>query len=213
MSHNVFPLIRVFAWDTAEIASPVGLRNLAGGSFAFKYMVASGCRTADPLNPSTTSGTLLFEGTKLDLTSTAPPNVASKPACITFNLATSGVDVFDMGLFLIDDTALKPGLWNGCGKGIVQYAPSGSLWKYNLAMPSGHYPRLTTTIPDTRNVLRQDGATGLIAEDDGNSSEFVYLNVILPYGFPLGEYGVCGSGLLRFGLVFSYSSNEYVLSF
>ena len=211
---TISPLIRVFAWDTAEIASPVGNRHLAGGAFAFMHMVSSGCMTADPMNPATTSGTLLFEGVKFDLT-TSPfaSHVASKPACITFNMANSGVGVSDLGLFIIDDSALRPGIWNNVGAAFVQYAPSGSLWMYNLTMPSGHYPMLTTSIPSSQNVFRQDGTGALAGQDDLNSSEFVYLNLILPLGFPLGAFGVCGSGLLRFGLVFNYWSNDYLLSF
>ena len=211
---TISPLVRIFAWNVAEIASPVGARTVPGGSFAFMHMVASGCKTADPLNPSTTSGTLIFEGTKFDLTASPyASHLASKPACITFNLANSGVGVSDMGLFLIDDSALKPGVWNNCGAGFVQYAPSGSTWRYNLTMASGEFPVLTTTIPSLQNVHRQDGTPGLVGQDDGNSSEFVYLNLILPLGFPFGGFGVCGSGLLRFGLVFNYWSNDYLLTF
>lgn len=211
---TISPLIRVFAWDVAEIASPVGNRTNPGGAFAFKYMVASGCKTADPLNPSTTSGTLMFEGTKFDLTApTYPPYLESKPACITFNIANSGVGVSDMKLFLIDDSCLKAGIWNNCGSGFIQIYQGGSSWLYGLTMPSGSYPRLTTSIPSYPNVMRQDGIAGLIGQDDVNSSEFVYLNLIIPFGFPLGGFGVCGSGLLRFGLVFNYWSNDYTLTF
>jgi len=51
MPAGSFPIIRVFEWDTSEIASPVGQRHLAGGSFAFKQIVSSGCSTSDPNNP------------------------------------------------------------------------------------------------------------------------------------------------------------------
>jgi hypothetical protein len=211
---TISPLIRVFAWDVAEISSPVGNRTNPGGSFAFKYMVASGCMTADPLNPATTSGTLLFEGTKFDLTNLPlPSHLTSKPACITFNIANSGVGVSDMRLFLIDNSAMRVGVWHGAGSGIVQIHQGGSSWLYNFTMPSGAYPALTTSIPSLPNVRRQDGAPGLAGQDDLNSSEFVYLNLIIPLGFPLGNFGVCGSGLLRFGLTFNYWSNDYLLSF
>lgn len=211
---TISPLIRIFAWDVAEIASPVGSRTLPGGSFAFKYMVASGCQTADPMNPGSTSGILFFEGTKFDLTGpTLPPHLTSKPACITVNIANSGVGVSDMRLYLVDDSALRVGIWNNAGSGIVQIQSSGNNWAYNLTMPSGSAPRLTTAIPSFPNIRRQDGAAGLAGQDDLNSSEFVYLNLIIPIGFPLGNFGVCGSGLLRFGLVFNYWSDDYLLSF
>jgi hypothetical protein len=211
---TISPLVRVFAWDVAEIASPVGGRTMPGGQFAFKYMVASGCMTADPLNPATTSGTLLFEGTKFDLTSLPlPPYLESKPACLTFNLANSGVAISDLKLFLIDDSALRVGVWYGVGSGLVQVKQGGSNWLYNLTMPSGSNPVLTTSIPSLPNVRRQDGTWALAGQSDSDSSEFIYLNLILPLGFPLGSFGVCGSGLLRFGLVFNYWSNDYLLSF
>jgi hypothetical protein len=211
---TISPLIRVFAWDVAEIASPVGSRTVPGGSFAFMHMVSSGCMTADPLNPATTSGTLLFEGTKFDLTNLPlPSHLASKPACITFNIANSGVGVSDLRLFLIDNSAMLAGVWHNAGSGIVQIHQGGNSWLYNFDMPSGSYPALTTSIPSLPNVRRQDGAPGLAGQDDLNSSEFVYLNLIIPIGFPLGAFGVCGSGLLRFGLTFNYWSNDYLLSF
>jgi len=211
---TISPIIRIFAWDTSEIASPVGNRNIPGGSFAFKYMVASGCMMADPSNPATTSGTLLFEGTKFDLSNSTPaPYLASKAECITLNMGNSGVAISDMRLFLIDDSALKPGIWHGAGPGFVQIASSGNVWTPHLSMPSGLFPRLTTTIPTMQNIRRQDGTSALAGQDDLNSSEFVYLNLVLPFGFPLGEYGVCGSGLLRFGIVFNYWNNDYLLTF
>lgn len=211
---TISPLIRVFAWDVGEIASPVGNRTNPGGAFAFKYMVASGCKTADPLNPATTSGTLLFDGTKFDLTNLPlPSHLASSPECLTFNIANSGVGVSDMKLFLIDDSALKAGVWHNAGSGLVQIRQGSNIWQHNLIMPSGSNPVLTTSIPSTPNIRRQDGTAGLVGQDDLNSSEFIYLNLILPLGFPLGGFGVCGSGLLRFGLIFNYFSNDYLLSF
>lgn len=208
------PIVRIFAFDVSEALSPVGNRTVPGGTFAFKYMVASGCQTANPLRPGSTSGTLIFEGTKFDITDNNPPShLASKPACITFNMGNSGVAISDMKLFLIDDSALKPGIWNHVGQAFMQFAPSGNYWFYNATMPSGAFQRLTTSIPTSRNVSRQDGTAGLVGQDDLNSSEFVYLNLILPLGFPLGEFGVCGSGLLRFGLIFNYWNNEFLLTF
>jgi hypothetical protein len=208
------PLIRIFAFDINEPRSPAGNRTDAGGTFAFKYIVASGCQTANPSRPATTSGTLIFEGTKFDITDNNPPShLASKPECLTFNLANSGVAISDMRLFLIDDSALKPGIWNHVGQAFMQIAPSGNVWFYRGTMPSGAFPRLTTSIPTTRNVSRQDGTAALAGQDDINSSEFVYLNLILPLGFPLGEFGVCGSGLLRFGLIFNYWANDFLLTF
>lgn len=209
-----FPIIRVFSWDTAEIASPVGSRTVPGGSFAFNYIVASGCQTASSSSPASTSGTLIFENVQFDLTGDSfQSEVASKPAAITFNLAASGTGVGDLRLYLADDSAFQASQDQGLDRGFMQYAPSGSLWKFNLTLPSGSVERIPTTVPATQNVFRQDGSNALVGEDDQNSSEFVYLNVVVPLGTPLGVFGACGSGLLRLGLVFNYWSNDFILEF
>lgn len=209
-----FPVIRVFAWDTAEIASPVGNRTVPGGSFAFKNIVSSGCSTFDPNHPATTSGVLVFEDTKFDLTDLPlPSHIESKVAAITFNVANSGTAISDMRLFIVDDSAFQGSADEGLDRAFVQYAASGSFWAYQGIMPSGSAERLPFVVPAAQNVFRQDGNNALVGQDDQNSSEFVYLNLVIPLGTPLGSYGVCGSGLLRFGLVFNYWSNDFILEF
>lgn len=209
-----FPIIRVFQWDTSEIASPVGNRNIPGGSFAFKQIVSSGCRTADPNKPATTSGTLLFENVTFDLTSTPfPSHVASNVTAITFNLAASGTAISDLRLYLVDDSAFQASKDQGLDRGFVQYAGSGSLWLINPLLPSGAVSRLSTTVPTRQNVFRQDHNPGLVGQDDLNSSEFIYMNIVVPLGTRFGNYGVCGSGLLRFGLIFNYWNDDFILQF
>ena len=209
-----FPSIRVFEWNTAEMASPVGTRTLPGGSFAFKQIVSSGCSTADPSSPGSTSGTLIFQETKFDLTDLPlPSHLESKVTAITFNLAASGTAISDMKLFVRDDSAFQGSSDEGLDRAFIQYSPSGSNWLSPVLMPSGSVDRLPLIVPTEPNVLRQDGGNALAGEDDPNSSEFVYLNLVLPLGTPLGTYGVCGSGILRLALVFNYWSNDFILEF
>jgi hypothetical protein len=209
-----FPVIRVFSWDTDEIASPVGNRTVPGGSFAFKNIVSSGCATFDPNNPASTSGILMFEETQFDLTNPPlPSHLESKVAAITFNVANSGTAISDLRLFVVDDSAFQGSADQGLDRAFVQFATSGSFWAYQGIMPSGAVDRLSFIVPTLQNVFRQDGKPGLVGQDDGNSSEFVYLNIVIPLGTPLGQYGVCGSGLLRFGLVFNFWCNDFILEF
>lgn len=214
MSCGDFPVIRVFSWDTAEIASPVGTRTTPGGSFAFRNIVSSGCSTFDPNNPATTSGVLLFEGTQFDLTDPPlPSHLESKVAAITINVANSGTGLSDMRLFVADDSAFQGSADEGLDRAFVQFAASGSFWAYLGEMPSGAVERLPLTVPAFPNVFRQDGGNALVGQTDGDSSEFVYLNLVVPLGSPLGTFGACGSGLLRFGLVFNYWCNDFILEF
>jgi hypothetical protein len=209
-----FPVIRVFSWDTDEIASPVGNRTVPGAAFAFRNIVSSGCSTADPSNPSTTSGVLLFENIQFDLTDPPlPSHIESKVAAITFNVANSGTAISDLRLFLLDDSAFQGSSDQGLDRAFVQYATSGNFWAYRGTIPSGAADRLPFTVPIVQNVYREDGTAGLVGQEDQNSSEFVYLNLVVPLGTPLGQYGVCGSGLLRFGLVFNYWCNDFTISF
>jgi len=210
---NEFPHIRVFEWDITEVASPAGNRTTPGGSFAFKQIVASGCSTADPNFPSSTSGILEFSGTKFILTDGTQDHLASIPSVITFNLAASGTAISDIKLYLVDDTVFQASADQGLDRAFMQFAPSGNNWLPNTSMASGAFPKLTTVIPSFPNVFRQDGTAGLVGQDDQNSSEFVYLNVVIPLGTPLGSYGVCGSGFLRLGIQFNYWCNDFLLQF
>lgn len=214
MSASDFPLIRIFEWDTAEQSSPVGLRHIPGGSPAFRQMVASGCSTASAENPGGTSGTLLFQDTKFIIVDSTPPShLESKVTAITFNVANSGVAASDLRLYLVDDSVFQASRDQGLDPGFVQMVGSGNFWAYNGLLPSGAVDQLTTSIPVFPNVFRQDGTAGLVKADDANSSEFIYLNVVLPFGSPLGTFGVCGSGLLRFGLIFNYWCSDFFLNF
>ena len=127
--------------------------------------------------------------------------------------AASGTAISDLRLYLVDDSAFQASQDQGLDRGFMQYAPSGGLWLPNLILPSGAVRRVPRIVPTIPNIHRQDGAQGLVGEDDGNSSEFIYLNIVIPLGTPLGAFGVCGSGILRLGLVFNYWSNDFILQF
>lgn len=209
-----FPVVRIFEWDTTELASPAGNRTTPGGAFAFKQMVASGCHMANPASPASTSGTLMFEDVKFDLTDLPlPSHIASTVTAITFNLAASGTAISELRLYLVNDSAFQASRDQGLDPGFMQYAPSGSLWLPNLVLASGAVAKVPTIIPSVPNVRRQDGGPALVGQDDVNSSEFVYLNVVIPLGHPLGVFGVCGSGILRLALVFNYWSNAFMIQF
>jgi len=208
------PEVRIFEYDTAEIADPSGTRHIPGGSFAFKQRVSLGCMTADPANPGTTSGTIVFEGLKFEIVNgVAPDNDASKVTALTIGVGGIGSGISDLKLYLAEDTGLTiPANSVGQDPAFLQFAVSGT-WQPNPVWPSGITDRLTTTIPTNPNVFRQDGANVLISNDDQNASQFIYLNLVVPWGFPLGEYGVCGSGLVRLGLLFNFYNNDYLLQF
>ena len=197
------PVVRIFEWDVDEPSSPVGVRNIAG-SVGFVQMVGSGCTVADPMAPATTSGTLIFKGTKFDISDgIGPSHLASKVAALTVNLGSSGTAIADMRIFLRDDSALLPSTWEGLDPAIIQGVVSG-VWIFKAVLASGAAPQITTTVPVLPNLFRQDGGNALLAQDDQNSSQFLYTNIVIPNGFPLGAFGICGSGSLRWGLMFTY---------
>lgn len=203
------PVIKIYEWNTREISSPIGQRHIAGGSFAFKQVVGSGCILYNPLFPNSSSGTLLFNGTTFDITNGQPPShLASTPLAITIHLSTSGVGISNLKFYLTEDTALKASHNVGLDNAFIQYTVSG-IWQPNCLMPSGTGGRLTKSVPTLANIKRQDGGFGLVGEDDFNSSQFIYMNIIIPWGTPIGTYGVCGSGNLRFALSYDYFFDDY----
>jgi hypothetical protein len=193
------PIVRFFEWDTAEIADPVGTRHLEGGSFAFKQRVARGCFTYSGVG---TSGTLQFEGTSFDVAS-QPSHIESKVTAVSISLGTSGVAISNMRVYLKDDSGLLASKDQGLDPAIIQYTASG-IWQPNAVLPSGIAPKLSTVIPVNPNLSRHDGFAGLEGQDDVNASQYAYMNVLIPFGAPLGTYGICGSGRISIGLTFDY---------
>jgi hypothetical protein len=133
----------------------------------------------------------------------APSELAGKVATFTVNLGSSGVAISELKLFLRDDSGLRASVDQGLDPAIIQFVASGE-WNPKAQLPSGAAPQLGNTVPLLQNLFRQDGGQALVAEDDGNSSQFAYLNVVVPFGHPLGTFGVCGSGAIRFGLMFTF---------
>jgi hypothetical protein len=156
----------------------------------------------------------MFPGTKFNLADVTLDYLASTPVAIVIHLDSSGVAISNMRFHLREDTAITiPPQSVGLDQGFVQLAVSG-VWQPNSTLPSGAGTRLVKgIIPFEANVRREDGNFGLLGEDERNVSQFIYMNLILPVGFPLGTYGICGSGNLRFGLAFDYFFNGYMLEF
>lgn len=203
------PIIIFEQWDTDEVASPVGRRNIPGG-FGYIGRVALGCRQSDPMRPGSTSGTFVYRDVAFNAAEPVS-QIASKVEAMTVRLGTSGVGISNLRLYLISQTALTiPCQTVGLDPAFVQMTHSG-VWQPHSILPSGAGVRLTTTIPTTANVRRQDGDTALLNNNDDNVSEFVYSNIVAPLGMLLGSYGACGSGLLRLGLVFDYFDASYLL--
>ena len=130
------PVIRIFEWNVDEPSSPVGRRNIAGGA-GFVQIVASGCTTADPSFPATTSGTLIYKDTRFVITEgSGPSHIASKVSVLTVNLGSSGTAISDMKIFLRDASALLPSTWEGLDPAIVQGVVSGT-WIFQATLASG----------------------------------------------------------------------------
>jgi len=205
-----FPDIHIYQFDTNEIASPSGKRHIEGGSFAFVQRVGLGCVS---YTTTGTSGTLNFGDIEVNL---AEPrsHYESDPIALVFRLASSGVGISNMRLYLSDDTALtQPAADVGVPPAFVQMTTSGNIWAYNGVLPSGAGIQLTTTAPVNRNVFRQDGNGFLAGLQDNDVSAFVYLNLVVPINFPLGDFGPCGSGLVRLNFTFDYWNSEQFLQF
>lgn len=194
-----FPILVFYEFNTAEIASPIPNRHIEGGSFAFRQRLALGCQDYTGVG---TSGTLIFEDIEFD-TTIDQSHVESKVTAFIVRLGASGSVVSNMRLFLHDDSALQAAPDQGLDPAFVQIAPS-STWQPNPLLPSGQGQTLSTTPPDAANVFRQDGAFAISAEQDNDVSQFIYMNLVVPNGHPIGDFGVCGSGLLTFALTYDF---------
>lgn len=209
------PIIKIYEFDTTELASPAPMRPVIAGSFAFESVVGSGCGPFNILSPNTTSGALNFKGTKFNLIDNplAQSHLASTPSALVIVLQSSGVAISNIKIHLTEDQALnRPALDRGLDPAFVQYTVSG-IWQPNCVLPSGAGTKMSKSIPLLANVMRQDGHFGLLGEDDRNVSQFIYINIVIPWGFPFDTFGICGSGFLRFGISYDYWFNDYMLEF
>jgi hypothetical protein len=194
------PIIEVFEYDVTETATPIGSRHIEGGAFAFVQRVAFGCKEYTGIG---TSGTLTFKDVKFN--PNAPvSHVNSRVAAMILRMATSGARLSDMKVFLSQGSALSGSRNVGLDPAIIQYSASGE-WQPNPIWTSGIVPILPSLVPSVPNLFRQDGVNRIDGNTDLDASQFMYMNLIVPFGYPLGTYGICGSGLLRIGIVYDYS--------
>jgi hypothetical protein len=194
------PAVEMFEFDTTQITSPIGNRNIEQGCFAFVQRVALGSSVYSGLG---TSGTLIFKDVRFNVIAPVS-DVASRVHSLIFRMATSGFQITNMRLFSSNESALRGSVNAGLDPAIIQYAHSG-IWQPNPIWPSGITPQLPSVAPSTANLFRQDGGSAIVDLGDADVSEFIYLNLIVPNGFPLGRYGAGGSGLLRLAVLFDYS--------
>jgi hypothetical protein len=203
-----FPDIHIYQFDTGEVADPSGTRNIEGGSFAFVRRVGLNCST---YSGSGTSGTMQFETIVADAVTPASHHI-SPVSALLFRLNASGVGISNMTLYLVDQTGLTlPAAYYGLPSAFIQMTASG-IWQPNCTLPSGAGTRLSTVVP-SQNIYRQDGKLYLAGEQDKDVSQWVYLNVVIPHGFPNGDFGACGSGQVRFAFAFDYWDSEQFLQF
>jgi hypothetical protein len=188
------PTIRFSSWFNSELADPVGTRHLVSGAFAYDKELGIGCPNA-----------MSFANLKLSLANDDPfvgSDVKVVNVCVPNfgTLQASGLSaVYNMRLWLPSGSGTAIGITGAS----LQFATSG-VWVPNLSFPSGFGQTLLTTLPTQFNLRRIDGRSELISFNDQNVSEWIYMRLFLDRDFPVGTYGICGSGLLRPRLTFDF---------
>jgi hypothetical protein len=195
MSSGVpFPDLQFSSWRNTELADPIGTRHLVSGAFAYDKLLGRGCTNA-----------LTFNSLQLDALSNEP-FVGSDVAVINVSVPNFG-ELQASGL----NAVYNMRLWIPSGSGTVTDLPGVHLefqtsgaWVPNLNFPSGAGQEFLGTLPTQFNLRRFDGLNELLSFNDENVSEFVYMRLFLDADFPLGDFGICGSGLLRPRLTFDF---------
>lgn len=189
-----FPIIQISSWNNAELADPVGTRHLVSGAFAYDKLVGIGC-----------SLSMAFNNLRLD-TTLGQPFIGSDVAVINFSVSNMA-ELKASGL----STVYNMRLWIPAGSGSVIDTPgshleffTSSVWVPNIAFPSGAGQPFLRTLPTQFNVRQHAGRNELIDYTDDETSEYVYMKMFLDERFPLGTFGVCGSGSLRPRLTFDF---------
>lgn len=187
-----FPIIQFSSWDNTELADPIGTRHLVSGAFAYDKLLGLGCGLA-----------MAFNGLKLD---TTQPFIGSDVAIINMSVSNMG-ELQASGL----NAVYNMKLWIPAGSGSVIDTPGAHLefftsgqWVPNVDFPSGHGQQFLRTLPTQFNVRQNAGRAELTSYTDDETSEYVYMRIFLDERFPLGTFGICGSGSLRPRLTFDF---------
>lgn len=189
-----FPVIQFSTWDNTELADPIGTRHLVSGSFAYDKLVGIGCGLA-----------MSFGGLQLDAGANEP--------FVGSNVAVLNISVSNMGELQASglNAVYNMKLWIPAGSGSIIDTPgahleffTSGLWVPNVGFPSGHGQSFLRTLPTQFNVRQNGGRAELTSYTDDETSEYVYMRMFLDADFPLGTYGICGSGSLRPRLTFDF---------
>jgi len=189
-----FPDIQFSSWRNSELADPIGTRHLVSGAFAYDKLLDKGCADA-----------LTFNNLVLDAAGNQP-FVASDVAVINVSVPNLG-ELQASGL----SSVYNMRLWIPAGSGTVLDLPGIHLqfqtlpgWVANFVFPSGAGEPFMTTLPTQFNLRRITGENEITSFNDEHVSEFVYIRLFLDADFALGDFGICGSGLLRPRLTFDF---------
>lgn len=188
------PEIRFSSWDNREFADPIGTRHLVNSAFAYDKLLGTGCEN-----------TMAFNGLRLFI---GQPFVESNINVLNFSFPNFG-DLQASGFTTISNMKL----WLPAGSGTVfttvktgshfQFEARGE-WIPNIGFPSGAGQEFSDTLPSQFNVRRIDGSPEITGFSDTQVSEWIYLRIFLDADFPVGTYGICGSGLIRMRLTYDF---------
>lgn len=197
MSVNLpIPNIRFSSWDNHEPVEPVGVRHLVSGSFAYISELGTGCDSA-----------LSFTNLRLDV---ATQSVASSDVAVVNFAIPNFPELVSSGISSVNNFRL----WLPEGSGTVTDLDGISIeyqlhsnWRNSsiyTTFPSGAGATFSGIQPTTYNITRIDGSHEITGYDDDNVSQWIYLRAFLDQEFPVGSYGVCGSGLMRLRLTYDF---------
>lgn len=178
-----YPNIEIYSWNVSESSSPIGMRNLPSGHFAFYRPV--GQHIFHPLE---------FRDIVKDFDNLSP-EYQSTTECISFRQTNNRFSISNMKFHMPSGGILG-------SFGHLEFTSSG-VWHYDARIPSGVGGAIPTALPTLLNLRRQDGLGYIDGADDIHVSEFIYLVLTVPSSLPLGKYGYGGSGgNIAFGLTY-----------
>jgi len=189
-----FPVLQFSSWRNTELADPIGTRHLVSSAFAYDKLVGRSCGLS-----------MAFNGLRLD-TNIGQPFIGSDVAVINISVPNMG-ELQASGL----STVYNMKIWIPTGSGSVIDTPGAHLefltsgdWIPNISFPSGAGQEFLRTLPTQFNVRRHNGQNELTSFSDEHVSEYIYMRMFLDERFPLGTFGVCGSGSLRPKVTFDF---------
>jgi len=186
------PSITFRQFDVSNFADPSGTRHLKTGD--------------TDVHPAFTKvlGTTVNQHLDFGINNISNSGINSATKVVLAHMDNSGdltTQLYNMKLWLPSTTSFQGTVRFNLFKS--SYLTSSG-WKPNYVVQNNSLEQVSTSLPSSGNILRQDGSSTITGSGDSQVTEWIYLSVYTGTDEPVGLKGGPGLNTFRFRLTAEY---------